>query len=61
MVEEAFIRLCGQVETAKELKNYQVSLYREYQYEGMRLLNQKYRKNSHMYTCALYACERNVE
>lgn len=31
----------GQVETAKELKNYQVSLYREYQYEGMRLLNQK--------------------
>ena len=41
MVEEAFIRLCGQVETAKELKNYQVSLYREYQYEGMRLLNQK--------------------
>lgn len=41
MVEEAFIRLCGQVETAKELKNYQVSLYHEYQYEGMRLLNQK--------------------
>lgn len=41
MVEEAFIRLCDRVERDDGLSNYQLSIYREYQYEGMRLLNQK--------------------
>jgi len=40
-VEDAFIRICQQVEQNPALKRYQISIYREYQYEGMRLLNQK--------------------
>ena len=37
MVESAFIRLCKEVDT-KKLSGYQISLYREYQYESMILL-----------------------
>ncbi len=40
MVESAFIRLCKEVDT-KKLFGYQISLYREYQYESMILLNQR--------------------
>lgn len=40
-VEDAFIRLCRHVEKNSALHRYQLSIYREYQYEGMRLLNQK--------------------
>lgn len=41
-VEDAFIRLCRLADEKKsEYARYQLSIYREYQYEGMRLLNQK--------------------
>lgn len=40
-VEDAFIRLCNWIDQKPELSRYQLSIYREYQYEGMRLLDQK--------------------
>ncbi|GAA6521596.1 LysR family transcriptional regulator [Lawsonibacter asaccharolyticus] len=40
-VENAFLRLCREVEGQTELSGYQMSLFREYQYESMTLLNQR--------------------
>lgn len=39
-VEQAFIKFCRQAEKNRELDGYSFSMYQEYQYEGMRLLNQ---------------------
>lgn len=40
-VEEAFIKLCRAMEAKEELSRYQLSMYREYQYESMVLLNRR--------------------
>ncbi len=40
-VERAFIRLCRAVEEGGELSRYKLSMFQEYQYEGMALLNQR--------------------
>lgn len=40
-VEDAFVRLCRTVGEDPNLSRHQLSIYREYQYEGMRLLDQK--------------------
>lgn len=41
-VEDAFVKLCRAVEEREGAAGrYQLSMYREYQYEGMRLLNQR--------------------
>ena len=40
-VENAFLRLCQDVERQSEWSGYQLSLLREYQYESMNILNQK--------------------
>ena len=39
--EEAFIKLCRAMEAKEELSRYQLSMYREYQYESMVLLNRR--------------------
>ena len=41
LVENAFIRLCRAVSERGEHAQYKLSIFREYQYEGMSLLNQK--------------------
>ena len=39
--EEAFIKLCRAMEAKEELSRYPLSMYREYQYESMVLLNRR--------------------